>query len=176
MPRPAPVRRAVLLAVALGLLAAGVPGPTDARSLIVAAAAAAPTVTVHLRAGAPADALRVPAEVRWSGVSSEPVRGYRLQRRVDGGAWTEVALADPNAERAAVTLASWRVYAFRVAARSTSGNLGPWIVASRVRARQAIVTETAASYPGMWQRTIAPPWLEGATRWTRDPGASVRFS
>jgi hypothetical protein len=165
-----------LLAAMLGLLVSSVPAVGNARSPIVAAGATMPSLTVHLRAGAPTTALRIPAEVRWSGVASDPDSRYRLQGRVDGGSWIDVALVNSKAVQADVTLDSWRVHEFRIAARSATGEQGPWTLAPRVRARQAIQTETGASYPGTWQRTIASPWLEGATRWTRDSEARVRFS
>ena len=63
-----------------------------------------------------------------------------------------------------LTLGSWRVYRFRVAATDSAGRLGAWSAESRIRVRQALQTEATASYSGAWPRKASVSFLEGATR------------
>ena len=120
--------------------------------------------------------LRIPVDVRWTGPPGERVSAYRLQRRVDGGAWTNTALADPQKPRAVLTLDSWRVYGFRVAATDSAGRLGAWSAERVIRARQALQTEETADYSGSWTHKGALSLLEGATRVASEAGASAEFS
>ena len=169
MPGASAVRAAVLGA-ALIVTVGGFITPAD-----VAAATAAPSVFVRLRSGPAADALHVPAEVRWTGMTLTSGATYRLHRRVDGGAWTRIALSVPTRDRLAVTLDSWRVYEYRVAVVEATGRIGPWTVAPAVRARMALQTEANATYAGAWKRTPSLALLEGSTRVTSDASASVQF-
>ena len=72
-----------------------------------------------------------------------------------------------------LTLDSWRVYSFRVAATDLAGRLGAWSPESLIRARQAVQTEEKAGYSGTWTRKAAAVALEGATRADSEAGASA---
>ena len=169
MPRASVVRGA-MLGAALIVTMGGFFMPAD-----VAATTADPAVFVRLRSGAAADALHVPAEVRWTGMPVASGATYKLHRRVDSGAWTRIALAVPTRDRLAVTLDSWRVYEYRVAVVDATGHVGPWTVAPAVRARMALQTEADATYTGTWNCSSNLSWLEGSTRVTPDSSASVQF-
>ena len=166
----ASVVRSAVLGAALMVTIGGFVPPAD-----VAAATAAPSVFVRLRAGPATDALHVPAEVRWTAMTLDAGATYRLHRRVDGGAWTRIALAVPTRDRLAVTLDSWRVYEYRVAVVDAAGRVGPWTVAPAVRARMELQTEANATYAGVWTRPFSLARLEGSTRVTSDSSASVQF-
>jgi hypothetical protein len=131
--------------------------------------------SVRVQHGAAVSALRVPIDARWTAPPGEEAPTYRLQKRVDGGPWTNVALGDVTKPRATLTLDSWRVYGFRVAATDSAGELGPWSPESRVRARQAIQTEGSASYAGAWARKTSLSYLEGSARRASATGAAVEF-
>jgi Calcineurin-like phosphoesterase len=171
MSQRARARRTVPLSAVVGIVIA-IEALTPAA---VAAAPTTPSLTVHLRAAAPVNALGVPAEVRWTGVAPSGPASYRLQRRVDRGPWTTISLAEPTSQRASVTLEAWRVHEFRVAAVDASGAPGPWTASSPIRARMALETASAAAYVGSWVRRVSPPLLEGATREALSAGSSVRF-
>ena len=168
-------RRAVLLGTVLAL--GSILFPTASGAATSFAVIGAPeSFSVRVQRDAAVTSLRIPVDARWTGPPGEPIAGYRLQRRVDGGAWTNVALANPTKPRAVLTLDSWRVYGFRVAAKDSAGRLGAWSPESRIRARQAIQTEEKADYSGTWTRKAASSHLEGATRVTAEAGASAQFS
>jgi hypothetical protein len=134
------------------------------------------SLSVRVELGARVDALRVPVRVRWEAPSSGTVTTYRLHRRVDGGAWINVPLAEPAKLRALMTLDSWRVYGFRVAAVDSAGHLGAWSAESRIRTRQALQTESGVTYSGAWPRKVSLSYLEGSTRSTSEAGAAAEFT
>jgi hypothetical protein len=74
-----------------------------------------------------------------------------------------------------MTLASWRVYGFRVAAIDTTGRLGSWSPESVLRVREALQTEQTATFTGAWARKGSLSLLEGSTRFSIEAGASVEF-
>ena len=167
-------RRALLLVIALALSTAQ---PIDGRTLSATPAVVmtVSALAVHLRSGAAADALRVPAEVRWDATPMSPGMTFRVQRRIDGGAWTSVAMPDPTRTRVAVTMAAWRVHEFRVAPVDAAGERGAWSVTPRLRARHAMEVEPIGSFAGTWQRKTGAAWLEGSSRIAKSPDASARF-
>jgi len=168
-------RQALLLGTVLALTTILLPANSRAATSL-AVIGAPESFSVRVQLGAAVSALRVPVDARWTAPPGEPIRAYRLQRRVDGGAWTNVTLADPTKPRAVLTLDSWRVYGFRVAAIDSAGRLGAWSAESKIRARQALQTEALASYAGAWTRKVALSYLEGATRVTSEAGASAEFT
>ena len=151
-------RRALLLGTVLAL--GSILFPTASGAATSFAVIGAPeSFSVRVQRDAAVTSLRIPVDARWTGPPGEPIAGYRLQRRVDGGAWTNVALANPTKPRAVLTLDSWRVYGFRVAAKDSAGRLGAWSPESRIRARQAIQTEEKAELLGHMDsegRIVAP--------------------
>jgi hypothetical protein len=62
----------------------------------------------------------VPLQVRTSGLHS-----FRVQQRVDGGAWTTI-VASTTAKTLTVDRAGGHTYRFRIAARDVAGNWGAW--------------------------------------------------
>ena len=174
-PTDSPCTRRALLATAV-LALSSLLIPEELRATTSLAVIAAPdSFSARVQRGSGVSALRVPLDIRWTAPPDGNVRSYRLQRRVDGGAWTNVALAEPTKPRAAMTLDSWRVYGFRVAATDSAGRLGAWSSEHAIRTRQAIQTEDQAGYSGSWSRTTSLSFLEGATRRTTEAGASVEF-
>lgn len=168
-------RQALLLGTVLALTTILFPVASHAATSL-AVIGAPESFSVRVQREATVSALRIPVDARWTGPPGESVTAYRLQRRVDGGAWSNVALSDPTKPRAVLTLDSWRVYGFRVAAKDSTGRLGAWSAESQIRARQALQTEEKASYAGVWTRKTALSYLEGATRTTSEAGASAQFT
>ena len=168
-------RRALLLGTVLAICS--ILFPTASRATTSFAVVGAPkSFTVRVQRDAAVSSLRIPVDARWTGPAGEAMAGYRLQRRVDGGPWSNVALADSTKPRAVVILDSWRVYGFRVAAKDSAGRLGAWSPESRIRARQAIQTEATAIFSGSWTRKAALSHLEGSTRVASEAGASAEFT
>ena len=168
-------RRTLLFGTLLALGSLLVPAASHANAASFAVIGAPESLKVRVQLGAVVDPLRIPVEVLWTGPPGEPVSTYRLQHRVDGGAWTNVALADRTKPKAVLTLDAWRVYGFRVAAADSAGRLGAWSAERVIRARQALATEETASYSGAWTRKGALSLLEGTTRVTSEAGASAQF-
>jgi hypothetical protein len=171
-----PRTRSVVLATA-ALTAVSIMVPATSLATTSFAVLGAPeSFSVRAELGARVDAFRVPVRARWEAPSSGTVTTYRLNRRVDGGGWVNVPLADPTKPRAQMTLDSWRVYGFRVAAVDSAGRLGAWSAESKIRTRQALQTESNITYSGAWPRKVSPSYLEGSTRGTSEAGASAEFT
>ena len=174
-PIDSPCTRRALFATAV-LLMSSMLVPGESRATTSFAVIGAPeSFSVRVQRGAAVSALRIPVDARWTAPTGEAVRSYRFQKRVDGGAWTNVVLADATKPRAGLTLDAWRVYGFRVAATDSAGRLGAWSAENVIRARQAIQTEDHADYSGAWARKTSVSFLEGATRRSSEAGASVEF-
>ena len=174
MTSTAPARQALLFVTVLALGSLLFPAVSRAAGSL-AVIGAPESLKVRVQLGAAVDPLRIPVEVLWTSPPGGPVTAYRLQHRVDGGAWINVPLADPTRPRGVLTLDSWRVYGFRVAATDSAGRLGAWSPERLIRARQALQTEETADYSGTWARKGALSLLEGSTRVTSEAGASAQF-
>lgn len=104
----------------------------------------------------------VPVQVSWSGTDAGwGIASYQLQRSVDGGAWTKVAL--PSARATAITqrLAYGTSYRFRVRASDKAGNIGAWDVGAAFRPRRTADTSTTLRYSRGWA-TVSDPTAYGA--------------
>ena len=166
----------VLLTASFGVPTDLLDNRANRRSATALAALGAPgSPTVRVQRYVAVSTLRIPADVRWTAPPEGTVASYRLQRSVDGGSWTNVAIADPRKPRALLTLDAWRVYALRVAAVNSSGQIGAWSAVSRFRGRQAIETEDGATYAGAWARKSSQAYLEASTRVTKAAGATAQF-
>ena len=90
-----------------------------------------------------------PARITWRKIMSHaPVKRYVLQRRRDGGDWTNVRLADPKATSAFVPLKTGRTHQFRVHAIDRQGERGPWSRGRTVKAELAGPRDATLSGPG----------------------------
>jgi len=65
--------------------------------------------------------------VTWSGSDKGwGIGSYRLERSVNGGAWSRVTLSTPTAKSVVQSLAVGRTYRYRVRATDKAGNVSAW--------------------------------------------------
>jgi subtilisin len=131
-----------------------------------------------LRSHATLGVSSAPVTVRWA-AGSDPtsgISGYELQRRVDGGAWTDLAATDGTTRSANANEAFNHAYEYRVRAEDGAGNWSGW---ARAASRSSkVVQETSASiaWTGTWTHSAYRYASGGAIRWTTSSGARARFT
>jgi hypothetical protein len=112
-------------------------GGTDTASVqvLVTADATAPVSSrprVVLVAGSGASGAR--ASISWSAVETQSgIAAYRLQRQIDGGTWTTVALPSPTSTSLSLVLPGSHEYRFRVRATDGAGNVGEDTIGRPIR-------------------------------------------
>jgi hypothetical protein len=154
------------------------PQPTPTPTPTQPASRSAPTmqsVTVVLgRTAVPTAG--VPSLVRWSvGSTSDGVKRYDLQVRVDSGSYQTLALATPLTTARWVTLSAGHRYGFRVRAVDRSGRIGTWRTATTVRGVTVSDASTAIGYRGTWGSAGYALYLGRAAHYTRATGATATF-
>ncbi len=135
--------------------------------------------TTGLPSGSAIGPTGVPVTVRWDPAvdAGSGVVAYELQRSVDGGAWTQVALRSPASR--SITLVLPRNKTARLAVRATdaAGNVGSWAVGGSFRVAVAPETTRALTFVrGTWSRTRSASYDGGVARSTRTPGGISRFT
>lgn len=104
----------------------------------------------------------VPVQVSWSGTDAGwGIASYQLQRSIEGGAWTRVALPSARATTITQRLAYGTSYRFRVRATDKAGNTGSWDVGAAFRPRRTADTSTTVTYSRGWA-TVSDPTAHGA--------------
>ena len=94
----------------------------------------------------------VPVLIGWTATDKGwGVATYRLQRSVDGGAWTNVALKDPSSRSTIAWVPNKHLVRFRISAVDKAGNVGTWATGSSFRPMNDPRTPVALS------RTVPHP-------------------
>jgi hypothetical protein len=112
-------------------------GGTDTATVMVLVTAdvTAPVTSrprVVLVAGSGASEVR--AAISWSAVETQSgIATYRLQRQIDGGTWTTVALQSPSSTSLSLVLPGHHTYRFRVRATDGAGNVGEDAIGRPIR-------------------------------------------
>lgn len=137
----------------------------------------APTMSVPARTLPVAKALngsRVATQISWTGSDGgSGVAAYRLDRRVDGGAWSVIATTASSSWTG--YLAPSHSYQFRVTATNGAGGRTTSVgQAFDLRA----VGESSATiiYAGTWRTASSPSFVGGASRYAKTAGAKATFT
>ena len=115
------------------------------------------------------------ARISWAKPTDDSGYGttWKLQQRVNGGAWTTVSgTTGVTAINRSLTIGA--KYEFRVRAEDVSANTtwGPSAAAQATRSQE---TSTAIAYGGTWTRTSSPGASGGYTRYASRAGRSATF-
>ncbi len=100
------------------------PDRSGARAAVVAPTIATGVTQTTKQVGVTWSGSDLPLQVLTSGLAS-----YRVERRLDGGAWTLIWAATGR-RTFSISLATGHAYQFRVAGRDHAGNLGAWSTAT----------------------------------------------
>lgn len=103
----------------------------------------------------------IPLHLTWVGATdASGIASYELQQSVNGGAYSNVALATPTSLDATVSLApGTSSYRFRLRAFDPAGNASDWAVGPPVRLGLTQENGVGLAHTGTWKRTA----LSGAS-------------
>jgi hypothetical protein len=130
----------------------------------------------RLRAGARLGVATTPVRTTWAATDASGVASYSLERQVDAGSWTPIAL--PTATSSAIWpgLAFGHLHQYRV--RATDGHGNTSVPLSGVRFKPLLTQQSSTSvvYAGTW-RTVRTSIASGGTlRYATGRGASARYT
>jgi GH25 family lysozyme M1 (1,4-beta-N-acetylmuramidase) len=138
----------------------------------------APTVTVptsSLYTGAQiGSTMRV--QQRWTGADASGRIAFTLQRQVNSGAWSRVALPSSTATAINDPIAFSTTYRYRVQAVDGNANYSPLATGRAVRASLYQQSSSAAIYRGSWSTVSSTAYSGGSQRTSPAAGASVTFT
>jgi hypothetical protein len=119
----------------------------------------------------------VPVSITWSGTDTGwGIKGYRLERSVNGGAWTKITLPSITTKTITQQLANGTSYRYRVRATDKAGNVGSWDYGPTFKPRRVSDTNTAVRYSAGWQTVDDPTAFGGVAHEATAEGRAVRFT
>jgi hypothetical protein len=94
----------------------------------------------------------VPTKLQWSATDSggSGVASYELQQSINGGAFTNVALASATTTTITPKLGAGNTYSFRVRATDQAGNVSDWKAGPTFKVNLLQETNAAIAYTGTW--------------------------
>jgi hypothetical protein len=136
-----------------------------------------PTTTApRQRIGGGTPGTTVPVTLEWSGSDvGWGIERFRLERSIDGGAWTKVALSKPRAKTIVQDLVPGHSYRYRVRATDEAGNLGAWEIGPRFRPRLIGDASASIAYGSTWLGEIDATAIDGDLHTADVAGSKVAF-
>jgi len=118
-----------------------------------------------------------PVKVSWNGTDKGwGIASYRLQRSVNGGAWTRVSLPAAKTTSINQRLEYGKTYRYRVRAADKAGNVGSWDYGPTFKPRRIADTNTAVAYSSGWSTVADATAHGGHLREARVAGKAARFT
>ena len=117
-----------------------------------------------------------PVKSSWSATDEKGVKGYTLQRQVDGGTWTSVDLASLTDVSIAQSLTLGSSYQYRVRANDAAGNQSAWAYGAAFSGARTQQTSTSVKYSGTWGNGASTTYSGGTSKYTKSKGASASFT
>jgi hypothetical protein len=136
-----------------------------------------PPVT-RLRRGATVNAGSMPVTVGWAAATDvgTGVATYELRRRLDAGAWEDVALPTPTTRSISQGLPPGRAVQYQVRATDRAGNTGAWRTAAAFHLRLASERASAVRYAGTWTSRLSSAFLGRTSKSSRAAGSTASYS
>ena len=118
----------------------------------------------------------IPVRVSWSAADPSGVSSDALQRSLNGGAWTAVALPSPAATAASSSAPLTGTIRAKAAATDTLGNASTWVNGPTVASGLTEQSSTGISWSSGWH-TVSQWWVSGGSlRYTTTVKASVAYT
>jgi uncharacterized repeat protein (TIGR01451 family) len=120
---------------------------------------------------------KVPVRTSWSASDNDSgISRFRLQHRVDGGVWKNVALSRPRVRHATLWLASRHTHQVRLRAEDVAGNWSTWRRGSAFGLRAHQETSKAISYSQAWRLRSLTGSYGGEVERSGRAGARATFT
>lgn len=132
----------------------------------------------RLRRGAGVSAGSVPLTISWPIAADigTGVAAYDLRRRIDGGAWADVALPTETTRTITQAVPPSRAVQYEVRATDRAGNTGPWRLGATFYVRLPSEHSTAVRYAGTWARHRSSVYLGGVVKSSHSAGATATYT
>jgi hypothetical protein len=137
------------------------------------------TSTPKVRFGSGDGGESLPLEISWTAKDAGwGVKAYRLERSLNGGAWTKVATASEKTRGAIQAVPVGSTVRYRVRATDKAGNIGSWKTTSTIGVRRTSDTSptSALAYSGSWAPIPDATALGGVLHEASSAGAAVSFT
>jgi hypothetical protein len=119
---------------------------------------------------------KLPTKLTWVGTDlGAGIASYDVQRSLDGGAFTTI-VSGRTASYVYTSLVPGHSYRFRVRARDSSGNLGPWSPSYTWRPLLTQQSNASLTWTGAWTSAIDAQNSGGSAKRTSTAGASVSYA
>ncbi len=120
------------------------------------------------------------ARISWSGGDTlSGIASFTLEKKVDGGSWTNVPLASPTSMSATVAVQAGHSYEFSVTAVDLAGNSSGWKYGPRFTVRLFDSAGSSIAYAGSWSTwaTSSPsPYIGASTKYTTQAGSTATLA
>jgi hypothetical protein len=104
------------------------------------------------------------------------VARYELRRRLDGGAWTAVALPSATSRSVTQSLSPVRAVQYQLRATDRAGNVSAWKYGPTFYARLVHERSGAVQYKGSWPVRTSSAFLGGSVKSSRSRGSTATFT
>jgi subtilisin family serine protease len=117
----------------------------------------------------------IPIITSWPGATdASGIAGYELEKRLDGGSWSDVAATSATIRSAVASQTVGHRYDYRLRARDGAGNWSDWAGGPAVTGVLVQDRSTATAYRGSWHRSWISWASGGTTAWSSTAGSSAR--
>jgi hypothetical protein len=119
---------------------------------------------------------QAPITVSYTGRdSASGLYQFQLQRSVNGGTWTSVALPSRLAQVIKTTLSLTAKTRFRVRARDKVGNWSAWRYGPTIKGSAYQEWSPYVRWSGTWANNVSTRWMGGAARTSTRTGSASAF-
>ena len=131
---------------------------------------------MRLWAGQTLGTSSVPVHVTWTASDPSGIASTRIQRSIDGGAWTTGTQPSAAATSADSAIPFDGSAVQRVRATDTKGNVTTWLDGGIARAKVYQETSDSITWGGAWHTTTWSGASGGSGRYATSAGASATFT
>jgi hypothetical protein len=119
---------------------------------------------------------KTPARTTWSAADANGIASYRLQRRVNNGAWTTVHLPARTSTSVTQSLSFGKTYRYRARATDTEGFTSAYAYGPRFVPRLAQETSSSVTFGGSWSVAHAKSFSGGRVEYSTTAGSWARYT
>jgi hypothetical protein len=130
----------------------------------------------RLYAGARLGTSTMPVRTSWSATDPSGVALYEVQRQVNGGGWTDVALPSSQATAIAQSLGVGSSYRYRAAATDAAGNASAPVSGRTFKPLLTQQSSSRIAYGGTWKTVRTTAASGGSLKFATARGASARYT